>query len=111
MGARGMVAMLSGPACVALFPGSDDPNDCVEPFRSRLNAFLQALRAANASVHISATFRPPQRAYLMHTAWLVANNQDPTTVKAMDGVDVDWVHRDDNNQPDFPKSRSFASQM
>jgi hypothetical protein len=102
---------LSGPDWVAQFPGSHDPNDCIEPFRTNLNRFLAALRAANASVRIAATFRPPARAFLMHHAWRIAHNEDPRQVGVMPGIDIDWVHRDDAGHPDFPKSRSFASQM
>ena len=64
----------SGPAWVARFPGSASPDDCIEPFRSSLKAFLAALAAAGAQVDIAATFRPSERAYLMHWSWKIAKN-------------------------------------
>lgn len=104
--------MLSGPDWTRQFPTSVDPNDCVEPFRSGLRDFLAALAAASASVHINATYRPPERAALMHFSWKVANNiLAPQDVPVIPGVDIDWVHRDAAGNPDFPKSRSMASQM
>lgn len=104
--------MLSGPGWVQQFPTSVDPDDCVEPFRTNLKDFLAALAAASAVVHISATYRPPERAALMHYAWKIANNiLAPQDVPLIAGVDIDWVHRDDTGDPDIPKSRSMASQM
>jgi hypothetical protein len=102
----------SGPAWVARFPGSASPDDCIEPFRSSLKAFLAALAAAGAQVDIAATFRPSERAYLMHWSWKIAKNLvDPRAVPAMSGVDIDWVHRTASGDADLPKSRSAASQM
>src|SRR5262249_52128604 len=106
------VLELSGPARVSRFPGSNKPSDCVEPFQTRLMTFLAALSKAGATVNISATFRPPERAYLMHYAWMIAENLVvPQNVPAMVGVAIDWVHRDASNQPDIPASRSAAMQM
>lgn len=83
----------------ARFAGSDSLDDLVEPFRSSVTAFLAALRAAGAAVTIAATFRPPERAYLMHWCCLVAGYRDrqqvfhqiaPGDVPPMAGVDIDW---------------------
>lgn len=102
----------SGPAWVARFLGSASPDDCIDPFRSSLEAFLAALAAAGAQVEISATFRPAERSYLMHWSWKIAKNLvDPRAVPAMSGVDIDWVHRTASGAADLPKSRSAASQM
>jgi len=103
---------LSGPAWVARFPGRNDPDACIEPFRSALTAFLAALAAAGATVRIAATLRPPERAYLMHWSWKIAKNIAlPQEAGPMNGVAIDWVHRDATGQPDLPKSRSAAMQM
>ena len=103
---------LSGPQWCTRFEGSEDPDDCIDPFRGGLKAFLKALNDAGARVHVSATFRPPERAHLMHYAWQIANNaMDPRTVPAMAGVGIDWVHRDASGKSDIPKSRSLAKQM
>ena len=102
----------SGPQWVERFPGSRDPGDCVEPFRSSLQAFLAALGQAGASVQISATFRPLERAYLMHWSWDIADNAVlPQDVPAMAGVPIAWLHTDPAGQPDVPKSRTAAKQM
>lgn len=102
----------SGTSWVPRFPGSASPEDCLEPFRSNLKAFLAALTAAGAQVDIAATYRPPERAYLMHWSWRIARNLvDPRAVPAMSGVNIGWVHRTTSGDADIPKSRSAASQM
>lgn len=102
----------SGPAWVARFPGSTATTDCIATFRASIDQFLAALSAAGASVTISATFRPPERAYLMHWAWKIANNLAlPQDAPPMVGVEIQWTHTDDAGAPDIPKSRSAASQM
>jgi hypothetical protein len=64
-------------------------------FRDRAEAFVEALRASGAVVTISATFRPPQRAYLMHWSWLIVKrNLDPASVPEMNGVEINWMHED-----------------
>ncbi|MDQ7251608.1 hypothetical protein [Dongia sedimenti] len=103
---------LSGPEWVDRYPTSSDPNDCVGEFRDNLIQFIKALHAAKATVKISATLRPPQRAYLMHHAYKIAHNvEDPGNVPKMAVINIDWVHRDEAGEPDLPKSRSAASQM
>lgn len=56
------VRELSGAAWVARFPTSRSTDDLTSPFRENCVAFLASLRAANASVTVSATLRPPNRA-------------------------------------------------
>lgn len=103
---------LSGPAWVGRFPGSKEPADCVVPFRTAIESFLKALSDAGASVNIAATLRPPERAYLMHWSWKIANNSAaPAEVPPMAGVAIAWTHRDAAGQPDLPKSVSAAKQM
>jgi hypothetical protein len=103
---------LSGPQWTNQFRGSINPNDCVGEFRSNLNRFLKALQDAHAKVEISATLRPPERAYLMHHAYKIANNiEDPRNIPRMPTLTIDWVHRDEAGEPDIPASRSAASQM
>jgi len=79
------------------FPGSRSVNDLALPFRNSVVAFLGALHAADpaATIIINATLRPPQRAYLMHYAWLIAHHQiNPAAVPTLDGVDIIWAHPD-----------------
>lgn len=75
--------------------------DCSEPFRAYLTAFLAALRAAGATVSISATLRPPQRAYLMHWSWsIVKRGTNPESIPTMPAVPIDWVHPTDEESKD-----------
>jgi hypothetical protein len=84
---------LSGPVWVQRFPGSRSPEDLAEGFKSAVKRFLNALDEAGADVTISATFRPPERAYLMHYAWEIAHrNIAAGDVPPMTGVDIEWVH-------------------
>jgi hypothetical protein len=86
-------AELSGPQWVARFPGSNQVSDCAAPFSTNLQSFISAMEAAGATVTVSATYRPPERAYLMHWAYVIANQgQDPRTVPAMAGVNIKWDH-------------------
>lgn len=93
---------VSGAQWCTRFPGSASLDDLIDPFKTNASRFIQALRAAQASVDISATYRPPERAYLMHFACLIAGYRDkiggqfhqasPETVPPMAGVDIDWTH-------------------
>ncbi|WP_218968431.1 hypothetical protein [Massilia psychrophila] len=84
---------LSGPQWVARFPGSRLTHDLDPVFRVAVENFLAALAGAGASVHISSTLRPKQRAYLMHWAHQVMRNDlSPTRVPAMAGVPIQWAH-------------------
>ena len=90
----------SGAAWVAQFPTSNKVADLEPAFQSMVTAFLSALAAAGAHVSISATLRPPQRAYMMHYSWsIVKQHLDPAaipayvpTAAAPDPVDIQWVH-------------------
>lgn len=97
---------LSGPQWVARFPTSRSIFDLKPPFQANMAAFFNALTAANATVKISATLRPAQRAYLMHWSFKIARQgQDPQAVPPMAGVDIRWWHGD------MDSSRDAARQM
>jgi hypothetical protein len=107
-----MQKILSGPVWVNKFPNSTSIGDLVEPFQTNVTKFVGALRAAKASVTISATLRPKERAYLMHWSFLVAKeNLDPEKVDAMNGVDIEWVHTDAKGNKDLSASKNAALQM
>lgn len=83
----------SGSVWVGRFPGSASVSTLVAPFKDNVTSFLAALRAAGASVTISATLRPPERAYMMHWSWRIATKgYDPQTVPARTGVNIIWAH-------------------
>ncbi|MBO9621355.1 MAG: peptidoglycan-binding protein [Sphingomonas sp.] len=90
----------------ARFPNSASLADLVQPFRGRATAFVEALRAAGASVTISATRRNPARAALMHYSWQVAKGVvAPADVPAIAGAPIRWDHGD------TASSRRAAQQM
>ena len=57
--------VLSGADWVKQFPTSKDVEDLASPFRENVKSFLAALDAAKATVSISATYRPKERASLV----------------------------------------------
>lgn len=83
----------SGGHWVERFPTSRSVDDLEEGFRANVERFLEALDDAKAVVEISATYRPPERAYLMHYSYKIANGWlRPAKVPPMAGVEIDWVH-------------------
>jgi len=103
---------LSGPDWVSKFPTSKSTDDLVEPFRTNAKRFISALQAAQASVVVSDTYRPVERAYLMHFAWEIARKNFPAaSVQAQTGVNIQWVHLDALGQPDLAASKAAAEQM
>lgn len=86
----------SGAQWCARFPTSVTPDDLLPDFRDRALAFISAIKHGGATVYIAATWRPPERAYLMHWCCMVADSgQDPAAVPPMGGVDIDWSHGGD----------------
>ncbi len=97
---------LSGAIWVQRFPGSTSVNDLEPTFRNNVNRFLAALRAAGAGLRITSTFRPPERAYMMHFAWSIVRGLiAPNQVPAKPGVAIIWDHGD------AAASRRGAQQM
>ena len=77
------------------FPGSRSTDDLVDPFKANVVRFIAALQAAGIGVVVSATYRPRERAYLMHYCVKIANGtKSPADVEACDGMDIDWDHGD-----------------
>ncbi len=92
-------------------PGSASLDTLKGGFASSAKRFVAALRGAKANVDIKATFRPPQRAFLMHWAWEVAHGTDPKKVPALSGVGIDWVHKDKEGKVDLAASKKAAQEM
>lgn len=80
----------SGAAWCAQYPGSKLIADLLPDFAQKVGAFLSALTAGGATYLVNATYRPPERAYLMHFACMIGSGQDPAQVPPMPGVDIDW---------------------
>lgn len=90
------MAEASGAQWCDRFPTSNQVGELAQPFRDNVAAFIAALKLAKAKVTISATYRPVERAYLMHWCCMIADSgQDPLHVPAMHGVDIDWGHNGD----------------
>lgn len=87
---------LSGEHWVQRFPGSNSTAALDEHFGAAVNRFIGALRNAGVRVLIAATFRPPERAYLMHWSWKLAHKKvKPDKVPPMNSVDIEWDHGDE----------------
>ncbi|THJ32175.1 hypothetical protein E8K88_13080 [Lampropedia aestuarii] len=77
-------------------PDSSQIIDLRLGFRESVQAFIDALEAANATVLIESTRRSVKRAYLFHWSWRIAT-EDVRASEAieMDGVDIQWDHGND----------------
>jgi hypothetical protein len=83
----------SGAAWVAKFPGSDSLSDLDPTFGAKATTFIDAIKAAGGTVSIAATYRPRERAYLMHYSSKISRGDvKAADVPAMSGVNIDWVH-------------------
>ena len=70
-------------------------DDLEAGFRSSVTAFVDALKAAGATVVVSATRRNEKRAYLFHWSWKISQGQSaPSEASKMAGVDIEWDHGD-----------------
>jgi hypothetical protein len=101
----------SGKDWLSKYPTSKSLADLKGGFASGAKKFHAALVKAGAKVSVSATFRPPERAYLMHYAFLVAKGLDPKKVPAMAGVAIDWQHKDKSGQPNPKDAVKAAKDM
>lgn len=90
----------------ARFPNSAKLGDLNPPFRDKVIAFTDALKAAGAQVSVTSTLRHPIRAYLMHYSWKVAKGLvAPSQVPAKPGCPIKWDHGN------VAQSRAAAREM
>ena len=102
----------SGSQWVSRFPGRNSVADCVDPFKSNLTLFIAALSAAGATVRIAATYRPPERAFLMHWCYMIVNeDQDPRTIPSKSGVNIKRDHTGDDEAYSLVASVQAAQAM
>lgn len=91
--ARRLRQSLSGSHWIQYFPASKSIDDLVPPFRQKVQAFERALREAGAKIEVTNTYRPPERAYMMHYSVKLNNSAiAPPDVPSMPGIDINWVH-------------------
>ena len=87
------MAEVSGPRWCARFPTSNKLEDLTPTFGDSCRAFISAMRKGGATISIAATWRPAERAYLMHWCCMIGGSgQDPARAPAMKGVNIDWKH-------------------
>lgn len=90
----------------ARFPNTNAVSALVPAFREKVEAFIDALQDAGATVKVSATLRNPIRAHLMHYCWRVANGSvAPKDVPAVAGCAITWDHGD------LARSKKGAQEM
>lgn len=82
--------LLSGEQWVKKFPASDKLTDLESAFGQSVTKFVNAIEKGGASIEILSTQWPPERAYMMHFAWLIAHEEiHPQQVPPIDEVDFD----------------------
>src|SRR5207247_5974199 len=81
--------------------GSDRLDALADPFKGNVTSFIDMLRANKAHVSISATYRPPERAWLMHWAWYIAKGKIKYsklgTIANPHNIDIVWDHGDEKS--------------
>jgi Putative peptidoglycan binding domain len=86
--------------------------DLEEPFKTNFGIFKEMLEDAGAVCNVTLTKRSDKRAYLCHWAWKIAKgDRKSAEIPPMEGVDIDWVHKDDEGKPDEAKSKKAAEDM
>lgn len=111
---------VSGASWVSLYPTSQSLAGLEPDFRAKTQAFLDALATAGASVKITATRRPRERAYLMHYAWCLWRGSGAVTPRTVpnfqprageSAIDIQWLHRTAAGAPDEHASLAAAHDM
>ncbi|MEH2242933.1 peptidoglycan-binding domain-containing protein [Nostoc sp.] len=91
--AKRLRQQLSGKNWVSFFADSNLIDDLASPFRQKVQTFEQALINAGATINIASVFRSSERAYLMHYAFRISNNEIAAKdVPPMPNVDINWLH-------------------
>lgn len=99
------MAEFSGEQWCDRFPGSKDPAELEPGFREDVLSFVANLRASGATVEYTATYRPQERAWLMHYACMIAGYKgadgvwrelDPRQAPPVtSALAIDWTHGGD----------------
>jgi len=102
----------SGKQWVSRFPDAKTTDALAKDFRPGCEAFIAAMRAAGATVKVSSTRRPDERAYLMFTCFRIAKKTlNPQNATPDKDVPIDWVHRKTDGSIDLTQSRKAAKEM
>ena len=82
----------------AKFPNSNDIAELDPGFRTKVESFLAALAAANATVRVAATRRNASRAALMHWSFKLSKGKAKAKdIPAIANCDINWVHSDEKD--------------
>jgi hypothetical protein len=88
----------SGEIWVQRFLGSNSISELEPDFSDAVRQFIAALKTAGTRVSVSATYRPPERAYLMHWSWKISKKKvKAEEVPLMQGVNIQWDHGDEKS--------------
>jgi hypothetical protein len=111
----------SGAAWATQWPGDNRISALAQPFQDNVARFNTALANAGAARHISAVYRPPERAHLMYYARRIGvGGMDPrqvptpncTIAGTTDGpIYVAWAHYDTTGHYDANASVNAANAM
>lgn len=93
---RTFTKTLSGTSWCSKFPDHATIADLEDNFETAVTSFKKAMTDAGASIRVSSTLRPKERAYLMHYCWRISKGEvEAKDVPEMEGVDIEWVHPTD----------------
>jgi hypothetical protein len=107
-----MAKELSGKTWSARYPDAKTTDALASDFRAGCEAFVAAMRQAGATVAVSSTRRPAERAYLMHFCWRISRQTiNPQNVPPKPGVKIEWAHRRPDGSIDLAASRAAAEAM
>ncbi|HAU4884635.1 TPA: hypothetical protein F3L15_11505 [Aeromonas hydrophila] len=103
---------MSGEKWVSRYPTSKSIDDLELGFSNNVRKFISAIESAGGQVRISATYRPVERAYLMHYCWRIAKEGfAPDKVPKIQGVNIDWEHNNESGIPDKQAAIMAAKKM
>jgi hypothetical protein len=81
-------------------------------FKAKTGKFIEALKAAGVKAKPAATYRPKERAYLMHYWCKIDRSKiSADKVPPVESVDIEWVHRDATGKMDVEAPRAAAREM
>ena len=109
---------LSGPGWADRFPQSHVIDTLVGTFKKDVIKFKDAMQKAGIHVSVISTFRPRERAYLMHYTWLIRfKDLSPADVPPFkpegnqEPVDICWLHYNKSGGIDMAASVKAAIQL
>jgi hypothetical protein len=74
---------------------STNIKDLDPSFKGKVQKFTEALKNAGIVFAVESTFRPEERAYLMHYAWQIAHGREhANAIPIKENVFIEWKHLD-----------------